>query len=175
MEFPLHQFNSFVFDLNNRLQHLPLEVRQRQMKKVLDDLSGTLTFTPPEDLADPEDDFEDEQENIACENAMGREDRIKQLINFYGVQGDTDESEEEALEREHVVKKRCGKTDLHEAVMMGDLPLIRQLISEGADVNAKNNNGHTAIYLAFLEENEAVIGLLRELGIISATTVGAGS
>ena len=162
-----HHFNSFVFDLNNRLQHLPLEVRQRYIEKALADLSGTLVFADPNDLVDPnEEDSEDEQETAAFDNTMSREERIKELTAFYGVKGDEDEDAEEVQEREHTIKKRCGKTDLHDAVLMGDLPLIEQLISDGADVNAKNNNGHTAIYLAFLEENEAVIALFRELGVI---------
>jgi len=166
-----YHFNSFVFDLNNRLQHLPLEVRQRYMRKTMEDLEGTFIFTPANELEDPEDEFEEEKEALACDNAMSREDRIKELTAFYGVKGDEFEDEEEIQEREYSVKKRCGKTDLHEAVLMGDLVLIEQLIEDGADVHAKNNNGHTAIYLAFLEENEAVIALLRKMKVLPDPSV----
>jgi len=166
----VEQFNFFVLSLNNRLQHLPADVRQRRMKKIMSDLERlpdgeeSHIFTPLDMLAD--DDWDDATENIACENAMGREKRIKQLQSFYN--GSEDEATEEVeQEREHAVKVRCGKTDLHDAVLMGDCDLIRRLIADGADIHAKNNNGQTAVYLAFLEENEAVIEVFRELGIIS--------
>lgn len=162
----VEQFNHFVFELNNRIQHLPFEVRQQRMKQIIEDVERledgeeSHIFTPLCLLCD---DDNDDTEELACENAVAREQRIRELQAFYNVPGEIDEEEQE---RELAIKNRCGKTDLHDAVLMGDCDLIRTLIQNGADINAKNNNGQTAVYLAFLEENEEVISLLRELKVI---------
>lgn len=162
----MEQFNHFVLSLNNRIQHLPLETRQERMTKILNDVEHlsdgeeSHIFTPLSLLCEEE---YEEGEEIACENAVAREQRIMELQAFYNIPGEVDEEEQE---REQAVKKRCGKTDLHDAVLMGDCDLIRRLVKDGADIHAKNNNGQTAVYLAFLEENEEVIALFRELSII---------
>jgi ankyrin repeat protein len=48
--------------------------------------------------------------------------------------------------------------DRHEPV------IARVLIAAGADVNAKNNFGETALYLARKEENTEVVAVLKRAG-----------
>jgi ankyrin repeat protein len=41
-----------------------------------------------------------------------------------------------------------GRTALHEAALKGNLKCVEALIEKGADVNAQNNNGRTALFYA---------------------------
>ena len=162
---PMTIFNQFVFDMNNRLQHLDKDRRLKIVSRVVCDLENTDIFTPIHKMCNDYDDLLDSQEAIACENALSREDRIKELQVFYS--GSLDD--EDTIEKERITRTRCGRTDLHDAVSMNDLEMIRKLIVEDhADVNVKDNNGHTPIHIAILEENEAAISLFRELGHLPA-------
>lgn len=163
-------FNQFVFDLNNRLQTLEPKKRQRIIERILKDLSHTDVFTPLHKMTsdlDYLDDDNDNKNNItfdALEN--DRELRISKLQEKYNIK--PDKQTKEILEREKVVRTRCGRTDLHDAVSMGDLGLIRKLVVEDKiDPSIKDNNGHTAVHIAVLEQNSEVIELLKELNCIN--------
>jgi hypothetical protein len=164
----LEQFNSFVFALNNRMQHLPVAERQRRMGIILQDLGQTDVFTPINDMSDDEDDEFEKEEEEACDTSMSHEQRIRELTAIYsnsGIPEDEEETQEE-VEREYVVKKRRGNRDLHEAVRMNDVVLVTNLIAAGADPHEKNNSGYSAVDLAFLEENEEIISVFRTAGCL---------
>jgi len=55
-------------------------------------------------------------------------------------------------------------SSLHEAIVAGDIDEIKRLIDEGADVNAKDESGYTALYYAIWNEDKALIELLVSKG-----------
>ena len=58
-----------------------------------------------------------------------------------------------------------GTTTLHHASGSGDIDEVRELISEGADVNAKNANGNTPLYfVSYGEGNVGIAKLLIDAG-----------
>lgn len=162
----MEQFNFFVLSLNNRMQHLPLEVRQRRMKTILEDLEKTYAFTPIEELVEEdEEDFLLEEEEEAFESSLTREQRIRQLISLYSKTPLNEETDEDR-DREHVIKKRKGNQDFHDAVRMDDEALMLSLHESGASPHEKNNSGYSAVELAFLEENDKAISFFRKYGYI---------
>lgn len=57
-----------------------------------------------------------------------------------------------------------AKTKLHGSVSKGDLKTVKELIEQGADVNAADSNNCTPVYLAFCENNEEMIEYLISQG-----------
>jgi uncharacterized protein len=57
-----------------------------------------------------------------------------------------------------------GRTPLMTAVRMGDTQAIRVLLAKGADVNAKDSEGKTALMLATERNNAKLIELLQQAG-----------
>jgi ankyrin repeat protein len=57
---------------------------------------------------------------------------------------------------------RFGRTPLHEAILMNDLETIRSLLNENKYLMSRDNNGHTPLDLARLEENIVVIKMIME-------------
>jgi ankyrin repeat protein len=57
-----------------------------------------------------------------------------------------------------------AEEDLINAAGKGDLAQIKSLIAAGVDVNAKNNDGYTALTLASKHGNDEVVKLLRQAG-----------
>ena len=51
-----------------------------------------------------------------------------------------------------------------DAVSAGDLARVKALLAAGADVNAKNNDGVTALMRALQEGNQQMVKLLKEAG-----------
>lgn len=59
----------------------------------------------------------------------------------------------------------CGSTHLHRAVMEGAKPFVIEfLLKKGADVNARNEAGETALMLAAWYGNEELVELLLKRG-----------
>jgi ankyrin repeat protein len=52
--------------------------------------------------------------------------------------------------------------DLREAAKRGDLPAVKRFIANGANVNAKDNNGTTALMLASLNGQKEMGAALLE-------------
>lgn len=166
----LSPINEFVFESNNRLRNLPLEKRKKIIDRVIDNLNNIDFFTPLHEMCD-DDDYDDDF-GLILESRAGVDDehekRIKSLQLFYSghpeIQSDDDDYEE-IVQKEKNAISRCGRTDLHDAVLMNDLDMIRSILTEGnVDLNSKDNNGRTALQVAFLEENMTVIALFKELG-----------
>jgi len=61
-------------------------------------------------------------------------------------------------------KSVVGWTALHYAVINGDVDLVEYLIKYGANVNKATGEGSTPLYLAKLENNEAIIKVLKNAG-----------
>lgn len=59
-----------------------------------------------------------------------------------------------------------GNSPLHTAVIKGNLETIKDLISKGADVNARNIHGVRPLHLAAVEANLEIVGCLIENGAI---------
>lgn len=55
-----------------------------------------------------------------------------------------------------------GRTLLMECAFFGEEQLVRVLLEAGADVNARNNSGLTALDIAIEEEHHGVAAILRE-------------
>jgi len=53
---------------------------------------------------------------------------------------------------------------LHKAARAGDIDQVKSLISKGADVNAKDNNGHTSLWYAQDKGHTEIVELLRKHG-----------
>ncbi|MGY5353768.1 ankyrin repeat domain-containing protein [Wenyingzhuangia sp. IMCC45467] len=68
-----------------------------------------------------------------------------------------------------------GNTLLHEAVQENNIHLIKQSLTLGVDINAKNNEGNTALLLAALNaKNTEVLNLLIANGADKKTTSSFG-
>jgi ankyrin repeat protein len=61
------------------------------------------------------------------------------------------------------VNGRWGRSNLHEAVLMGDEGLVRRYLEDGEDATVFDNNGRTPYDLSILRENERLIALFEEL------------
>ena len=73
--------------------------------------------------------------------------------------------EEENRQLIHRVKSlEDGDTPLHSAARQGRVELASLLIARGADINARNNSGKTALQLAIEEKQDAIAELLRKAG-----------
>ncbi len=57
-----------------------------------------------------------------------------------------------------------GDTPLHTVCTWGELEPVKQLITAGADVNAKGDGGSTPLFNAVMGENSQVISLLIKSG-----------
>ena len=53
---------------------------------------------------------------------------------------------------------------LHDAALEGDIEQVDRLIAQGADVNAKNNNGRMALYIASRNGHTETVNLLLSNG-----------
>jgi len=152
--------NRFVFKLNQRLQHVPTSKRLNMIQKIMEDLEPTGILNPI--------DFEEEileHSSISFNNILGREDRIINLEKKHGTFNR--DVYEEDNEQKRISRSRCGGSDMHDAVKMGDIDLIKRIYkSDPSSMEQKNNNGHTPIYVAFLEENKEVINAFREMKLI---------
>ncbi len=58
----------------------------------------------------------------------------------------------------------CGNTPLKVSVVWGDVAATNLLIKAGADVNAKNEDGFTALHHAAVRNSEQLVQLLLDAG-----------
>jgi ankyrin repeat protein len=58
------------------------------------------------------------------------------------------------------IGKSLLETALHRAAEFGHDTVVRLMLEEGADVEAKNGNGETALHVAARRGHEAVVQLL---------------
>ena len=61
-------------------------------------------------------------------------------------------------------KGASGWTALHYAIINGDAELVKYLIKHGANVNKATGEGSMPLYLAKLDDNEAIIKILKNAG-----------
>ena len=92
---------------------------------------------------------EDEDENVEDDNVEDDEDEDVDDENKDNMEEDEDEDEDE------------GMTELVKASLNGDIELVNKLLKYGADVNASNNRGDTALMLA---KKKHIKDLLRKYG-----------
>jgi ankyrin repeat protein len=53
-----------------------------------------------------------------------------------------------------------GRKELHHAAVSGDLEKVRALIASGADINAQDDNGFTALHFAAQENKAEIVDFL---------------
>ena len=58
------------------------------------------------------------------------------------------------------VQRAKNTKSLFEVVEKGDIEQVKKLISEGGDINVKDENGHTALHLAVINGNKTLVELL---------------
>lgn len=135
----LGTINHFLLDLDRSLLKYPIEQRKRIREKIIDDLAKTEIFRSycDEDMED----YESEKDF--------REGIMTETLQEYGVEDDFEIN-------------RFGRNKMHEAVITGDIELVKQLlISEPESINTKDNNGNTPLQCAYLDENEELITVFR--------------
>jgi len=103
-------------------------------------------------------DIEDVDESDQRERMVSRKQAEYEAM--LGSDLDSEESEEKTP------MDRWGRSPLHECVIQDDLEACKKLISEGADVKARDNNGHSPVQLAFLEERVSFIAFFRSINAI---------
>jgi len=91
---------------------------------------------------------EDEETPLHLAIALGYEQIAQQLVHFGSSLYETDEE---------------GNTPLHVACTES-LGLVRHLVENGADVNARNSNKQTALHLAAMIQNSALVEYLLSHG-----------
>ena len=77
------------------------------------------------------------------------------------------------INTKHCPKNRNGNTPLHVAAENGDLELVKQLVTKGADINAKNNNGFLPMQLAIQKDQTAVVEVLLAAQFTYISTLSA--
>lgn len=140
--------NTFLLNLDRGLTKYPSEDRERMRTRILDDLKKDDILHPSYTalLLGPDDDDEISISEI-------REERVK--VKQKELRIPPDESK---------VKYKYGRTQLHEAVVISDLELIRRLLRENHSVYVKDNNGNTPVDHAILDENIEVLSIFKEFG-----------
>ncbi len=64
------------------------------------------------------------------------------------------------------VKDEMGWTPLHAGVQNGHADIVRFLIAQGADVNARGNKGRTPLHMAIQHQQKEISALLQEKGAL---------
>ena len=65
-----------------------------------------------------------------------------------------------------VVLVGCGGSSIHQATIDGKIALIRRELSNGANVNQKNEDGFTLLHLAVKSGHERIVKLLISKGAV---------
>jgi pectate lyase len=53
---------------------------------------------------------------------------------------------------------------IHQAVHLGDLEKVKEFLEQGIDINAKDENGQTSLYIAVRNDNKEIVKLLIDKG-----------
>jgi len=147
-----------------RLQGLSLEKRKKIIGESVERMTRLGIFEPLHLSWEDDDDEFVIQDDEAVEAASRLKDRNAQIrmkqiaLKIKPMEGEDDVSEASS-------DYRWGRTQLHEAVAMNDIVMAEKLIKEGHDITAKDNNGHTPIHIAVIEENKEMIVMFRQVGI----------
>ncbi len=107
--------------------------------------------------------MKDEDDNgfqSVINHTMSKEQQIIVLQQFYK---DKQLFTQEELEYQNPLneKGKFGRTKLHEAVLTGTLDEVKNLISQGAQVRAKDNSGYTPLILARLNGKKEIAEYLK--------------
>ena len=57
---------------------------------------------------------------------------------------------------------RYGRTPLHEAISMRNIPLVKKYLKSGKYLDIVDNNGHTPLEMAFYENNKEALDLFEK-------------
>lgn len=137
------------------LEDKPDDVRNRVVKKVMDNLDGMGVFDPIDFSHDAEHDWEAE----VNDHAIMSMDRIARKQAELGIEPDN------IVNNTGKGKDIFGKTPLHNAVEMGNIDEARKLIKNGACVLDKDNNGQSCVDLALCNEDTDMLKMFKEEGL----------
>ena len=62
------------------------------------------------------------------------------------------------------VKDEGGNTHLMRAALAGEIEIVKTLLRDGADVNARNHEGRTALMFAIINFHTATVNVLLRFG-----------
>ena len=160
--------NEFIYSLNQKYAHLQFDKRQFLVKKMVADFADffSITLNPNDDEEEFPLDlmFETEVDGEYVEGDLGkidpeREKRIRALEEWAKSEGLQEKEEITPFKAEI---KRFGRSALHEAILNEDIDGIKQLIKDGANLFAKDNNGNSPLNLAQMEEKTEIVKILSE-------------
>jgi hypothetical protein len=77
--------------------------------------------------------------------------------------GEYSKARELILKSCEAASQKCALTDLHRAVLQGDVSQIKQLVEQGAQLDAPAKHRWTAAHFASLHEDSVILDLLFEL------------
>jgi len=152
--------NRFMLILDCQLSKYPDPDRHRIRDAIIRDLIQTTNiFDSLEDMDDDDYDYDDwvsEQQEMSPA-VCTKEARVLEKQRELKI---------DIVAETVAPKRRWGRSDLHEAVAMSDLDTVHRLLSEGQDVNVRDNNGNTPLDFAMLEANQEVIAVFRAAGYL---------
>ena len=82
--------------------------------------------------------------NLFLEIQSGNNELVREAVNELGIE----------------VKDTYGRTPLINAAFYGNMDLLKWLISEGADVNARDKKGYAALHFSVQENKSDCVNLL---------------
>lgn len=158
----------FYINLHKKLDNKPLSIRKNIIESIMNDVGDLL------DPVDPDEDYDliemsDEElkdfsfQKEAEKSWKEREERIKQWQQHYIKTGLVREQDNNTVTKENKEQRLFGRTLAHEFAACGNLDKLKNAISEGADLNAKDNNGMTALEVAQLEEHDNIVEYLMSI------------
>jgi len=156
-----------IFDiyLMNIEHHLEMQgITGQEKQKILKRISRTSEtwdcFKPVTEFFTAEDE-ENDDEGLECPEApyIASETEIDERIR--GKQAEI--GLPLSSPRKKADRREFGRTDLIHAVMLNDIPAVRNALSKGVNPKARDNNGNTAYTLAALHENFEMMKTLEGL------------
>jgi len=101
--------------------------------------------------------------SLYCEEKEKRiNQKIEELIKEGIIESDAEKLIKVANEE---VSSRYGRSPLHEAISMRNIPLIEKYLKRGKYLDIVDNNGHTPLEMAFYENNEEALDLFKKYKI----------
>ena len=92
---------------------------------------------------------ETRSDSLRTYNSLNVEKRILRKIKEMEERGLVDPGDEKEIKPRIAV--RYGRTPLHEAIAMRNLPLVKKYVKRGLYLTCLDNNGHTPMQMAYYE------------------------
>ena len=106
-------------------------------------------------------DYRKQSEILRSQNLLIIEQRIQKKMREMERRGLVKIDEEDRSEERILFSSRYGRTPLHEAIAMRDLPLVKKYIKQRLYLAHLDNNGHTPIEMAHYKGYEEAIKIFK--------------